>query len=529
MKYTDLLFAKRDSSLPSIHPIATRRFIVYLPANQSSWSKVHTCIGHTESGDRDVFVKGGSYWFKSTYYVSSGGFDIIEYTDDTLDEYEKQGCTIFAIMLLWKNHNCGKEIACHFHAEVYDVSKTDEKTIQELTFQMKSRSVCPTDGTMNFVLGEHRHVMDELKEEKKQIETIKSDLLKESQNYLNRLKRRVGSVMMDSAPLTEETFINAGRELKLKQQEISRSLRSVYWDDLTVNTVGCSMQKNPRMDKVGLVLADSMIDRLIDNVYQQGIQKSTENLVKAIATVEAMMPPELKFTVPNDFIRLKKEQLLLAYKIEAFKREQKEKRRVELEAKREEARAQKELERERKKAEKDALAAQTAIERRKFELAQAKTKEDIEKFQMQIQKLEEALRQAQERRDRALSMAQQTKCGYVYVISNIGSFGEGVYKIGMTRRVEPMERVAELSNASVPFPFDVHAMIFTEDAPSLEAALHRTFDNRKVNAVNGRKEYFRVSLKEIQSEVRKLGIDCEWVTQPAAAQFRDSEMLHNQQ
>lgn len=81
------------------------------------------------------------------------------------------------------------------------------------------------------------------------------------------------------------------------------------------------------------------------------------------------------------------------------------------------------------------------------------------------------------------------KAGYVYVISNIGAFGENVYKIGMTRRLDPMERVDELGDASVPFNFDVHAMIFSEDAPKLEAALHKAFEDRKLNMVNTRREF----------------------------------------
>ena len=96
-----------------------------------------------------------------------------------------------------------------------------------------------------------------------------------------------------------------------------------------------------------------------------------------------------------------------------------------------------------------------------------------------------------------MSRAQLTKSGHVYVVSNIGSFGEGAYKIGMTRRLDPIDRVKELSDASVPFPFDVHAMIYSNDAPELEAALHRAFDERRLNKVNQRKEFFHADLEEI--------------------------------
>ena len=106
-----------------------------------------------------------------------------------------------------------------------------------------------------------------------------------------------------------------------------------------------------------------------------------------------------------------------------------------------------------------------------------------------------------------------TKTGHVYIISNDGSFGENVYKIGMTRRLEPMDRVKELGDASVPFPFDVHAMIRTSDAPALENALHKHFDMRRLNLENQRKEIFHVSIDEIRQELDelkdRLGIESE--------------------
>ena len=106
-------------------------------------------------------------------------------------------------------------------------------------------------------------------------------------------------------------------------------------------------------------------------------------------------------------------------------------------------------------------------------------------------------------KERAISRAQLTKTGHVYVISNLGSFGENIYKIGLTRRLEPMIRVKELGDASVPFQFDVHAMIFSENAPELEKTLHHEFEDKRVNLINKRKEYFNTSLTDIESVVHK--------------------------
>lgn len=194
---------------------------------------------------------------------------------------------------------------------------------------------------------------------------------------------------------------------------------------------------------------------------------------------------------------------------------------------REEEKALRELKKEAERAEKDAAKAQAAIEKNESALAKAKTDSQIKKLKAQIEELKAALQRAEERREWAISMAQQTRCGYVYVISNIGSFGEGVYKIGMTRRIDPMQRVRELGDASVPFPFDVHAMIYTEDAPGLESHLHKVFDLYKLNTLNWRKEYFRVPLANIREEVEKCGIQCQWLDTPPAEQYRESEWIRS--
>ena len=118
------------------------------------------------------------------------------------------------------------------------------------------------------------------------------------------------------------------------------------------------------------------------------------------------------------------------------------------------------------------------------------------------------------------------RAGYVYVISNIGAFGEDVYKIGMTRRLNPQERIDELGGASVPFKFDVHAMIFSDDAPKLEAALHRAFERKKLNLINPRREFFRVTLDDIERVVREnFDRSVEFVREAQAEQFRESERL----
>lgn len=356
---------------------------------------------------------------------------------------------------------------------------------------------------------------------KHEAQDIRDDILKQGSDYLAELRDRVGR-LMEVIKIEDESLLDTiSQELadkkKLHKQKIKKEAETfaeANFHDLPYDSMKICL--------IAVYYCDLLADKLIGNIHRTGVDNALEKVRQAIETTEALFPPSVKFRISDAYIQSKKEQIQLAFEIETYKKEQKEIRRQQLEAAREEIKAQKELEQERKKAEKDEMEAQAAIERNRFEMAQAKTQAEMDKYRERIARLEDALKQAQERRERALSMAQQTKCGYVYIISNIGSFGDGVYKIGMTRRVEPMERVAELGDASVPFPFDVHAMIYTEDAPGLEASLHRTFDDRKVNAVNGRKEFFRVPLSEIKQQVEQYGIACDWVDKPSASQYRDS-------
>jgi hypothetical protein len=223
-----------------------------------------------------------------------------------------------------------------------------------------------------------------------------------------------------------------------------------------------------------------------------------------------------------DYYKLKMDEMQVAveyqYKIEAEREEQ----RAIKEQMREEAKAQAEAEKAIKDAEKKQKAYEKALEKAKRDLAAASS-EAKEALNNQIAQLEAQLKDALEKGVRAKSMAQQTKQGHVYVISNIGSFGENVYKIGMTRRLEPMDRVKELGDASVPFKFDVHAMIYSEDAPALENQLHKAFETRRLNKVNNRKEFFKVSLNDIEQTVSNItDAEIQFTKVAEALEFRQS-------
>lgn len=148
-------------------------------------------------------------------------------------------------------------------------------------------------------------------------------------------------------------------------------------------------------------------------------------------------------------------------------------------------------------------------------------KETGDEHSAEIDRLRQLLNEAEAKNLRAKSQAQLTRSGHVYVISNIGSFGAGVFKIGMTRRLEPLDRVKELGDASVPFPFDVHMMISCDDAPSLERALHRELDSARINRINHRKEFFKINLEKIVSVVENNHGKLDYVAEPDAFEYRE--------
>ena len=217
-------------------------------------------------------------------------------------------------------------------------------------------------------------------------------------------------------------------------------------------------------------------------------------------------------------------ELRWAVAVQEIKLREKEEQRQIKEQIREEERAQREFQRAMRDATREEEALRKAMEKVQGQVEKASV-EQRQKYEAQLAEMAERLQQAEERNRRALSMAQQTKVGHVYIISNVGSFGEDVYKIGLTRRLDPVDRIHELSNASVPFSFDIHAMIFSENAPELETALHRHFLTSQVNKLNPRKEFFRVPIARIRQELENLDIKTRWTMTAAAKEYRETLSL----
>jgi len=229
----------------------------------------------------------------------------------------------------------------------------------------------------------------------------------------------------------------------------------------------------------------------------------------------------MKIEITNEYFALCLSELNLTHEYEMKKHAEQEEQRHIREEMREEEKARREYERAQQEATDDEAKFQKALERARSEVAKAQG-EEIQAINAKVRELENKLAEAVAMKERAIALAQLTKTGNIYVISNIGSFGEDVFKIGMTRRLDPMDRVRELGDASVPFSFDVHAIIYSENAPELEAAFHQEFSDRRLNLVNMRKEYFRVGLLEIEAFAQSRGVAVQFTRLAEAQQFRQS-------
>ena len=306
-------------------------------------------------------------------------------------------------------------------------------------------------------------------------------------------------------------------------------------------------------------------ESILSSVKSDNIGTLRQRLKDAFMLVNEQGAAFRNARVLESFLDVKLQELVWAARIQQLKIEEREQQRLLKERMREEAKAQREFEKAQKESQKreEAIAREKALieearvraEREQRALFEARLREELARaseserarieaelhaameIKIQAQRQEYETRLAEQdvklaealaARERAKSMAQQTKRGTVYVISNIGAFGDHVFKIGQTRRLDPRERIWELGDASVPFEFDVHALITTDDAPQLEGALHERFVLSQVNKMNWRKEFFRVELGEIRRVVESMGLDAEWTMIAAAQQYRETQALERQ-
>lgn len=321
----------------------------------------------------------------------------------------------------------------------------------------------------------------------------------------------------------EFEYEDAGQALKEAREKSRRMVREG-------KAASCEyVEENRRTTAIRFVVDafNGKADSILSNVKSDNFGTLKKKMEDAFVLVNANGRSFRNAVILNEYLDARLNELKWACVAQELRQRKIQEQREIRERIREEERARREYEKAQRDAQKEEEMLQRAMEKAKADLAAA-SDEQRAKFEGKILDLQQKLKEAEEKSQRALSMAQQTRAGNVYVISNVGAFGENVYKIGMTRRLDPLDRVRELGDASVPFAFDVHAIIYSDDAPTLETELHRAFMHAQMNKVNPRKEFFRVGIKEIRQLTEKMGLKASWTMEAEAAEYRETKKIDEQ-
>lgn len=369
-------------------------------------------------------------------------------------------------------------------------------------------------------------------EEERTKSYAKSQELMSRVDLYSRLEEFVSCGHFEEPAYLYETSARFAEEIKRvrqKQKQHIKDRTAVTYPTSILITSDKKTDQKILNGQVKLMLTSFNIDcdYLISKVKPSTFARTLEQIEKLSTKLEESAA-SLHCGFNTEYVKLKYEECKLQYQHTLKKQEEQEEQHLIKERMREEVKAQKEYERAIAEAEKEERMYRKMLERAKQSLEKA-TEDDRIITQQRIEDLEQQLAEAVAKGERVKSLAEQTRRGHVYIISNVGSFGKGMCKIGLTRRLEPLDRVKELGDASVPFRFDVHAIIHAEDAPALEASLHRKFKDRRVNAVNFRKEFFHADLSEVKKAVEEIaGLDVDFKMTALADEYYESRRLQSE-
>lgn len=317
-------------------------------------------------------------------------------------------------------------------------------------------------------------------------------------------------------------------EIRAEQKQTARGLSAeVDKLDMPALELTKAQWKKLRKDAAKLALRsfNSESEYCVDNVKFNNVEKMEERIRRSFETCNKLLNAT-KIFWKDIVLERKLQELYLAHEYQIKRQEEKEAARQAREDQREQEKLEREIREARVKIEKERRHFTSALQKLQLRLGAASDQQEREDLQNRINEISSQNNKLDEEEKLLDYREQNGRAGYVYVISNIGAFGEGIFKIGMTRRLEPMERVDELGDASVPFRFDVHALVFSDNAPTLEAKLHSHFAAGRLNKVNGRKEFFRADLNEIESVIRaNYDAVVEVIHAAPAEQYRESLRL----
>lgn len=367
----------------------------------------------------------------------------------------------------------------------------------------------------------HNRLQDEVEQEKAHLAEVRSE----------HAKLRVEVVALRDEAILQEVGVydyrhpmESASDYKEALAELRRHIKSSARDGDAVSTTDAAWSVNDSKAKGRKMIRDTSklllraynneADTLVDKLRPFRLEAAISRLDKARAAINRLGAQPMEIAITTRYHKLRIRELELAADWLAKKEEEKEEAKAERARLREEAKARKEIEEERKRLLKERAHYAGLVEK----LREDGNEDEAAEQERMLQEIDDAFATVEER-------AANTRAGHVYVISNVGTLGREVVKIGMTRRLDPLDRVKELGDASVPFGYDIHALVFSDDAVSLERDLHEQFQSRRVNLVNLRREFFYVAPDEVREalELHDSAVLTEFIEEPEAAEWHMSE------
>lgn len=368
--------------------------------------------------------------------------------------------------------------------------------------------------------------MKNLQEEMMKLSAKKEELERDIEENKERLKRYEFELDIQEVGFYQPKFNFNDVLTYVEALELTREAQKELIRQKGVFVAFGHLKANKQVKDIAKLAVSAFngeVSYVVENVNYSNFEKCKAQIVSSYEKINTLIH-EAGVKISTQYMDLKIKELALVHDFKESEQKIKEEQSELKAAMREEEKARAEAEKIRENAIEEQEKYQEALEEARKEL-QNKSENEKAVYEKRILDLEKKYQEATAERERATSMAQITKKGHIYIISNIGSFGENIYKIGMTRRNDPKDRVKELGDASVPFEFDIHAMVYTEDAPSLENSLHRYFDGKRINKINNRKEFFNVTIDEIAQACEKLGCQVKLTRVAEAREYRETRKI----
>ncbi|HDD3492042.1 TPA: DUF4041 domain-containing protein [Staphylococcus aureus] len=363
-----------------------------------------------------------------------------------------------------------------------------------------------------------KDLISSIEEGTKELEHITSYLNDELFKYDIELTYPFDLVEVDSSQIN--TYI---KKLQMKEKEL------LNLEEVKIFNVSTENKRHQNAQAKQIIrLFNAETSQLINKVNSKNIESMQNKIFKSYEGINKIFETD-NVRIPETLLDIKLEMLDLMHKYQVKIEDEKIIRREERARLKEIEQAEKEMEKKLKELDKDIRHHNNEIKKLTMYLNNTDLQVEKELYIEKIRELDQSLKNLNSERENVEDRKDNAQSGFVYIISNIGSFGENVYKIGVTHRLEPMDRINELSSASVPFEFDVHALIFSENAFELKNKLHEYFKKykvNKVNKVNGRKEFFKVNINEIKDKVlSEHNSTVQFIDEPKAIQYRETLRL----